>query len=671
LSFLSGDKKERTGHPEESEYPTSEQTRGTAVRVDPDEGRWIQRDNLVITVLAIAFAGFHLYTGVFGVFVPTLQRTIHLVFAGVLGFLMYPPHRRLMGGSILVVDGLLGAGALMCFGYFVWKHQALSEWVNFVTPFGQADYLVTILATVLLFEATRRSAGLPLTLVGTAFLLYGRLGPWLPGALKHTGFTWAEILESLYFGLNGVFGIPIGVSATYIVVFIIFGAFFEKAGGGHAIMEFGKFLAGRFRGGPAKIAVVTSSLFGTFSGSAVANVYGTGTFTIPMMKRMGYAPAFAGAVEAAASTGGQIMPPVMGAAAFVMAEFLGVPYARIMAAAAIPAILYYLAVFMAVDLEAARIGLRGLPREELPQLWDLRRQAPQILPLVVLVWALVTGYSPMRAAVYAIAATVIVSFLRRQDAMTPRRILEALAMAGRRTVMIGAATAVSGIVIGVVTLTGVGLNFVGVVVGLSGGIPLLSLLLVMVATIILGMGVPTTVAYIIVAAVVIPALESMGFPKLPAHMFAFYFSVIAMITPPDAAAALAAAQLAGAGFFRTGFLACRLGIMAFIVPFMFIYSPELLLMGHPAAIVLAAITASVGVVSLSVGVFGWYREKLPILVRLLFVAGGLLLIKPGWITDAIGALLLAIGAFLVYRTWTGVLLTRQLASTPETSVKDE
>lgn len=618
-----------------------------ASRSDPEEGRWVQRDNIVITVLAIAFAGFHFYTGIFGVFVPTLQRTMHLLFAVVLGFLMYPSHRGAIRGRAAAIDAVLAVVAIFPFGYFLWKHQALSEWVNFVSPFSQTDFLVTVLATVLLFEVTRRSAGMPLASVGALFLFYGQFGPWMPGALKHTGFTWPEIMESLYFGLNGVFGIPIGVSATYIVVFIIFGSFFEKAGGGRAIMDFGKYVAGRFRGGPAKIAVITSSLFGTFSGSAVANVYGTGTFTIPMMKRLGYRPAFAGAVEAAASTGGQIMPPVMGAAAFVMAEFIGVPYAHIAAAAAIPAILYYLAMFVAVDLEAARIGLKGLPREEIPALRDLVRQSSQLLPLAVLVWALVVGYSPMRAAVYSILATIAVSFFHRQDRMTPRRMLEALALSGRRTVMIGTATAVSGIVIGIVTLTGVGLNFVGLVVSVSGGIPLVSLILVMVATIILGMGVPTTVAYIIVAAVVIPALESMGFAKLPAHMFAFYFAVIAMITPPDAAAALAAAQLAGAGFFRTGFLACRLGIMAFIVPFMFIFSPELLLMGRPVAIILAALTAGVGVFALSVGVFGWFYEKLSVWARLLFIFGGLCLIKPGWITDATGVVLLLAGAAIV------------------------
>jgi TRAP transporter 4TM/12TM fusion protein len=456
-------------------------------------------------------------------------------------------------------------------------------------------------------------------------------------------------MESLYFGLNGVFGIPIGVSATYIVVFIIFGAFFEKAGGGRAIMDFGKSVAGQFRGGPAKIAVVTSALFGTFSGSAVANVYGTGTFTIPMMKRLGYRPSFAGAVEAAASTGGQIMPPVMGAAAFVMAEFLGVSYTRVMAAAAIPAILYYLAIFVVVDLEAARIGLKGLSREELPRAKDLLRQAHHILPLVVLAWALISGYSPMRSGVLGVLATIALSFLRKEDRLTPRRLFEALVVSGRRTVMMGVATAVSGIIIGIVTLTGVGLNFVGLVVSLSGGIPLVSLVLVMIATIILGMGVPTTVAYIIVAAVVIPALKSLGFAPLPAHMFAFYFAVISMITPPVAPASLAAAQIAGAEFFQTGFTACRLGLIAFVVPFMFIYSPELLLIGTPAAIVLAAISSCVGVVALSMGVFGWFREKLPTLPRLLFAVGGLLLIKPGWITDLIGVGLLAIGAAMVRR----------------------
>ena len=645
--------------------PGLDDVRSAPAPPDPEEGEPETRDNLIIGALAVAFAGFHLYTGIFGVLVPSLQRTIHLTFSVVLAFLMYPPFRRAKRGPAALVDGPLAAAALMAFGFYVWHQKAISEWITFVTPFTRVDYVVSVLATLLLLEATRRSTGFPLAVVGALFLLYGKIGPWLPGALKHTGFSWQEIMESLYFGLNGVYGIPIGVSATYIVVFIIFGSFFEKAGGGRAIMDFGKYVAGQFRGGPAKIAVVTSALFGTFSGSAVANVYGTGTFTIPMMKRMGYRPSFAGAVEAAASTGGQIMPPVMGAAAFVMAEFIGVPYARIMAAAAIPAILYYLAIFVVVDLEAARIGLKGLPREELPRPRDLICQIHLMLPLIVLVWALVSGYSPMRAGVLAILATLAVSYVRKQDRMTPRHLLEAMAASGRRTVMIGVATAVSGVIIGIVTLTGVGLNFVGLVLSLSAGIPLVSLVLVMIATIILGMGVPTTVAYIIVAAVVIPALKSLGFATLPAHMFAFYFAVISMITPPVAPAALAAAQVAGAEFFQTGFTACRLGVIAFVVPFMFIYSPELLLMGSPPAVILAASTACLGVIALSLGIFGWYHEKLATLPRLLFAVGGLLLIKPGWITDLIGAAIIVLGAFLVHRRRMGIRPIPQTKPLPE------
>jgi TRAP transporter 4TM/12TM fusion protein len=616
---------------------------GAQPRQDPEEGGGGQRHGWLISLVAACFAAFHLYTGIFGVLVPSLQRTIHLTFAVVLAFLMYPSTRRARR-STAWADRVLALGALGLFGYYAVRHDAVSEWITFVTPFGSTELWVTVASTLLLLEASRRSAGLPLTLVGAAFLLYGRLGPWLPGALKHTGFGWPEILESLYFGLNGVFGIPIGVSATYIVVFVIFGAFFEQAGGGKAMMDFGRYAAGRFRGGPAKIAIVTSAFFGTFSGSAVANVYGTGTFTIPMMKRLGYRPEFAGAVEAAASTGGQIMPPVMGAAAFVMAEFLGMPYAHVMAAAVLPAVLYYLAVFLVVDLEAARIGLKGLPREELPQLIDVLRQAHLAVAVVVLAWALISGYSPMRAGVLGVLATVVLSWVRPRHGLTPQRLFEALVLSGRRTVMMGVATAVSGIVIGMVTLTGIGLNFVGLVVSLSGGISLVSLVLVMVATMILGMGVPTTVAYIIVAAVVIPALKSLGFTALASHMFAFYFAVISMITPPVAPASLAAAQLAGAEFFRTGFTACRLGLVAFVVPFMFIYSPELLLVGSPAKIALAAVTACVGSAALSLGMFGWYRERLSGGVRLLFALGGLLLIKPGWVTDLIGVTLLVTAA---------------------------
>ncbi len=618
-----------------------------------------QRSSLLISIIAIAFALFHLYTGIFGVLVPTLQRTIHLTFSVVLAFLLYRPCRGARGQHWKVLDFVLAGLSLFFCGYFVWQNEVISEWIKFVTPFGSFEFFIGIASTFLLLEVTRRSAGLPLMIVGVSFLLYGKLGVYLPGALRHTGFSWRDIMETLYFGLDGVFGIPIGVSATYIVVFIIFGSFFEKAGGGKAIIDTGKFVAGHTRGGPAKIAVITSAFFGTISGSGVANVYATGTFTIPMMKKMGYKPHFAGAVEACASTGGQIMPPVMGAAAFVMAELTGIPYVRIMAAALIPALLYFISIFLMVDFEAARTGIKGIPRKELPRFREVLLQMHLFIPLGVLVWALITGYSPMRAGIYAIASTLVVSWARRENRLTPGKIIGALDAAGQRTVMIGVGTALCGVVIGIVTLTGVGLNFVGLVVSFSGGIPFISLLLVMFATIILGMGVPTTVAYIIVVAVVIPALRALGFDILPSHMFAFYFAVISLITPPVAVSSLAASEIAEAEFFQTGLAACKVGIVSFIVPFMFIYSPELLMYGALPNVILAAVTSIIGVISLSAGVFGWLWVNIAIINRALFILGGLMMIKPGLNTDVLGMIPISTALLLALKRRSS--LQRQLA----------
>ncbi|MCR4426537.1 MAG: TRAP transporter permease [Firmicutes bacterium] len=603
------------------------------------------RSNTVVNVVAAAFALFHLYTAWSGVLIPALQRTIHLTFAVTLVFLMYPPRKGSASSPTwLWVDALLAGVALTAFGWFVVEHDVMATWIVYVSSFETHHFIIALAATVLLLEAARRSSGYALPIVGVVFLIYGWLGPWLSGPLRHAGLTIRDSMEILYFGFDGVYGIPVGASATLIVIFIIFGSFFEKAGGGGALMDIGKYLAGRTRGGPAKIAVIASGLFGTISGSAVANVYATGTFSVPTMKRLGYKPSFAGAVEACASTGGQIVPPVMGAAAFVMADVTGIPYVRIMAAALIPAILYYSSLFLMVDFEAARTGIRGMSADELPSLKQVLSQVHLALPILVLVGAFISGVSPMRAGLYATIATVAVSWLGTGERLTPRRILDALQTAGKRTAMIAAATGIAGMVIGIVTYTGLGLNFVGLVSRFSGGTAWVGLILVALASIILGMSVPTTVAYIIVAAVAVPALRALGFDLLPSHMFAFYFAVISMITPPVAPASLAASEVAGAGFFQTGILACKIGLVAFLVPFMFVYSPELLMFGTPWGVLMAALTAMVGVVAFSAGVYGWFLVRLGAPSRVLFTAAGLLMIKPGGYTDIIG--LVAIGLVL-------------------------
>lgn len=580
----------------------------------------------MITFIAVLFALFHLYTGMFGSFPPYLQRPIHLTFAAVLAFLLNVPLKDKKNRFRAFFDIVFSVVSLVIFGYFVWQNEVISEWIPFVTPFGDAEFLIGVVASLLLLEATRRVAGLPFAIVVAIFLLYGRFGSYLPGVLRHVGFSWRELMEFLYFGLNGVYGIPIGVSSTFIVMFIIFGCFFEKAGGGKAIMDFGKYAIGHMRGGPAKIAIITSALFGTVSGSGVANVYATGTLTIPLMKRLGYKPSFAGAVEACASSGGQLMPPVMGAAAFVMAEITGIPYVRIIGAALIPALLYFVSIFFMVDFEAARLGISGLPRKELPTYRDVVQHIHLIIPLVILVWIIIRGFSIMRAGLFATFATIAVSWIRKGHEMNINRIIETLNLAGRRTVMIAIATAAAGIVIGVVTLTGLGLNFVGLIMDFSGDYRIWGVILTAIATLILGMGVATTVAYIIVTAVAVPALRALGFDLLPSHMFAFYFAVISLISPPVAPSSLAASEIAGSDFFRTGLTAVKLGVVSFLLPFMFIYSPELLMYGNAWKIIGTTIIALSAVIALSAGVHGWFLINLNFFERSILIGGAFILI---------------------------------------------
>jgi len=599
------------------------------------------------TFIAVLFALFHLYTGMFGSLTPDLQRPIHLIFAAVLVFLPSASKRDRKKNIWFFFNIILVIIALFALGYFVWQHEAMAEWMTFVTPFGNAEFLVGGVVILLLLETTRRVAGLPLAIVTATLLLYGHFGSYLPGVFRHGGFSWKKIVEFLCFGFNGVYGIPIGVSATFIVMFIIFGCFFEKAGGGKAIMDFGKYAIGHMRGGPAKIAVITSALFGTISGSGVANVYATGTLTIPLMKRLGYKPSFAGAVEACASSGGQLMPPIMGAAAFIMADITGIPYVRIIGAALIPALLYFVSIFFMVDFEAARLGISGLPRKELPTLRDVLPYVHLVIPLVVLVWLIIRGFSIMRAGLFATFTTIAVSWIRKGHEMNINRIIETLNLAGRRTVMIAIATAAAGIIIGVVTLTGIGLNFIGLIMDFSGDYRIWGVILTAIATLILGMGVATTVAYIIVTAVAVPALRALGFDLLPSHMFAFYFAVISLITPPVAPSSLAASEIAGSSFFRTGLTAVKLGVVSFLLPFMFIYSPELLMYGNAWKIIGTTIIALSAVIALSAGVHGWFLINLNFFERSILIGGAFILICHKIITIFTSNCLIFIGFTLL------------------------
>ena len=501
-----------------------------------------------------------------------------------------------------------------------------------------------LIGIILVLEACRRVVGLPIVIIAVIFIAYAFLGPYMPGFLNHRGYSLQRVVSHLYYTTEGILGIPLGVCATFIFLFILFGAFLEKTGIGKFFIDIANAVAGFASGGPAKVAVITSALEGTVSGSSVSNTVGSGSFTIPMMKKLGYKPEFAAAVEAAASTGGQIMPPIMGAAAFLMSETIGIPYVEIAKAAAIPALLYFTGIFIMVHLEAKKLGLRGLSRSELPSLFTVfKERGHLIIPLIAIIYFLMEGATPVKAALYGIITSILASILRKCTRMSFRDFIDALELAGRNILGVAAACATAGIIVGIVTLTGIGLKMASGLLALAGGNMLLTLVYTMVASLILGMGVPTTANYLITATIMAPAVVHLGIPVLAAHMFTFYFGIIADITPPVALAAYAGSAIAKSNPFKTGVTATKLAIAAFIIPYIFAFSPALLLIDTtPIQIVQIVVTSVIGMVCVGAAMEGFFFSLISLPIRFVFMAAGLLLIDPGLTTDIIGLVLFGI-----------------------------
>lgn len=596
----------------------------------------------IICAVCILFSGFQLYTAIFGVLDAHLQRTIHLCFGLVLIFLLYPARKSWSREKMNPLDAILAVLSVVATMYLVVNYKELVTRAGMNTP---TDIAIGVIGVLLVFEATRRTVGWPMLTVALVFLAYAFLGPYMPGILAHRGVSFDELVSHLYFTTEGIFGVPMGVSSTFIFLFILFGAYLDATGLGKFFIDFANALAGWAVGGPAKVAVLSSGLMGTVSGSSVANVAGTGSFTIPMMKKLGYRPSFAGAVEAAASTGGQLMPPVMGAAAFLMAEFVGVPYIEVVKAAVIPALLYYTGIWLSVHYEAKKYGLKGTPREELPKFGPLLREKGHLaLPLIVIVYLLVTGYTPMRAALYAIGLTIVCACLRKNTRITFKQFVEGLIVGAQSVLGVLIACASAGIIIGVVTKTGVGLKLATALLDLAGGKMLPAMFFTMITSLILGMGVPTTANYVITSTIAAPALVQMHVPVLAAHMFAFYFGIVADVTPPVALAAYAGAGIAGANPMKTGVTAAKLAIAAFVVPYIFILAPQLLMINATApTILMAMVTAIIGMWGLSLAMIGFCQHPLNVLQRIAFFIGGLCLIIPGSMTDLIGIVILFLG----------------------------
>lgn len=623
----------------------------------------------IIFAICILFSLVQLYAAFTGRVAATQLRPLHLGFVMMLVFLIYPVTKKTRRDRLPVFDILLSALSMGVCLYIALQHVELASRINKNTLL---DLWVGGILIVLLFECCRRVVGLPIMCVAAVFLLYAYFGRYMPGDLQHRGYSVKRIITQLVFTTEGIMGTPLGASSTFIFLFVLFGSFLERTEVGNFFIDFANSLAGHKRGGPAKVAVVASALEGTVSGSSVANTVGSGSFTIPMMKKLGYRKEFAAAVEATASTGGQIMPPIMGAAAFLMAESVGVSYLEVVKAALIPAILYFVGIYIIIEFEARKFGLVGMNREDMPPFWPLiQKNGYLILPLLVILVFLGVGYTPIFAALVGCASCVLCDIIRHilmgingaMEARLARKqrvsaakiagdvavhtgidVVASLEKGARSVLGVAVACGMAGIIVGMITLTGIGLTLGNSLTSLAGGNKYLTLILTMLASIILGMGVPTTANYLITSTIMAgTVMKVVGCGMLAAHLFVFYFGIIADITPPVALAAMAGAAIAKSNPFKTGINAVKLAIAAFLVPYIFVFNPKMLLIDASwLDIVQIVLTSIIGMVGIAASLEGYFTRHAHLLQRLMFLAGGLLLIEPGLGTDILGIAIISV-----------------------------
>ncbi|MCL2409252.1 MAG: TRAP transporter permease [Oscillospiraceae bacterium] len=580
---------------------------------------------------------------------PQVIRTSFVGLVVLFSFLLYPANRKnnVRVNYIPWYDFVLALIGLSAFFYYALRFETIALQRM---AFTQMDFVVGIIGIAILFIICYRILGLPLVCVVGAFFVYAYFGRWIPGRFGHRGYTWHRIVTFLFYTNEGIIGTPIGVASSFIFMFMLFGAFLQKTGIGLFFIDIANAIAGRATGGPAKVAVIASALEGMVSGSSVANTVSSGSFTIPLMKRLGYDKDFAGAVEAAASTGGQIMPPTMGAAAFLMAEITGIPFSQIALAALIPAILYFSCVFASIHFQAKKIGLSPMPPDEVPKFLPLMlKKGHMLLGLVAIAFFLFLGYSPTRAALYATLVSIGLSLFRKDTRITPRACLDALELAAKNTISIGVACAMAGMIVGVVLLTGLGFTFANSMISLAQGInqEVLRMFAVlffsMLASLILGLGVPTTAKYVILATVTAPILVQLGVPLIAAHLFVLFFGTDADITPPVGLASYAASAISRGNPLRTSIIATKLAAAGYIIPYFFVFNPEMLFVGGtPLQIVMLAVFGFIGIVAVAAGLSGYFFGPMRIYERILAFPAGLLLIDPGLITKAIGLAVLAL-----------------------------
>lgn len=602
----------------------------------------------------LAFSLFQLYTAIQGQFTAYIQRSIHLGFALSLIFLMFPALKKsIRNRKIPIYDYLFSILSIGVGLYWPIQYQELVFRVGTMTSL---DFIVGTLAILLTLEAARRTVGLPITIIATVFLVYAFFGPYFPGFLAHRGQDLSSLVHLMFFTTDGILGTPISVSATFIFVFLLFGSFLVKTGVGQYFNDLAVTLAGRLTGGPAKVAIFSSALQGTISGSSVANVVTSGSYTIPMMKKLGYRKEFAGGVEAAASTGGQLMPPIMGAAAFLMVEFIGgITYWEIAKAATIPALLYFAGIWIMTHFEAKRVGLRGMSKEEMPDRKEVLKKLYLLIPIVTIIVLMFIGVPTMQAALWGIVAAILFSAIDKETRMNFKDIIEALVDGARTALGVAAATAAAGIIVGVVVKTGLGLSLANGLISASGGNIFLTLFFTMLASIVLGMGSPTTANYVITSTIAAPAIITLLMLDMPAgatvplvialsaHLFVFYFGIIADITPPVALAAFAAAGVSGGDPIKTGVVAAKLAVAAFIIPYMVIFSPALLMIDTSfGEIVWVVFTAIIGMIAIGAGMIGYWYRKVTWIERIIAIGAGLLLIYPEGFSDIAGLIIFTI-----------------------------
>ncbi len=649
MKTVEDQKAKMTGGNESDEFEvvSEEQVKAVLAQYDRESNtrEFTGIPKFIIRWMLVAFSIFAVLANIVFTLPEQIKRASFLGIVIFIAFLLFPASKKIKKRVNYVpwYDLALGIVGFCAFFYLVVNFRTIADRAGLFT---QTDLVWGVIGILIVLEICRRAVGLPIVVVVSCFIAFA----------FYSGFSFKRIVTHLSYTLEGVIGIPLGVCTTFIVMFILFGAFLEKTGVGQFFIDISNSIAGFASGGPAKVAVIASAMEGMVSGSSVSNTVGSGSFTIPMMKKIGYKPEFAAAVEATASTGGQIMPPIMGAAAFLMAEITGIPYSNIVIAAFLPAALYFTGIFLMIHFEAKKLGLKGLSKEELPNFWKLFfTKGYLLIPLVVIIYLMMSGSTPTMAAFWSIVSAIAVSMVRKDTRLNFTKATDALENGARNTLGVAIACSAAGIIIGVVTLTGVGLELATGLLTLSGGIPILALFFTMIACIVLGMGVPTTANYVIMATITAPIVMKLGVPIMAAHMFVFYFGIVADITPPVALAAYAGSAIAHSNPLKTAITATRLAIAAFIIPYMFALNPAILLGPQSFATVASTfkvlfmiLTSFVGMFSISVGMEGYLLKHMRFWERILAIGAGLLLIDPGLVTDIAGLSLIAFVIALQY-----------------------